>query len=73
MRTSRIHSCPCLRINRIRLEFKEYGKVQVGEVTMSVLIESDWNLKRIVADLRQKIHTVLIESDWNLKDLSAFY
>ena len=32
-------------INRIRLEFKEYGKVQVGEVTMSVLIESDWNLK----------------------------
>ena len=60
-------------INRIRLEFKEYGKVQVGEVTMSVLIESDWNLKRIVADLRQKIHTVLIESDWNLKDLSAFY
>ena len=33
-----------LSINRIRLEFKEYGKVQVGEVTM-VLIESDWNLK----------------------------
>ena len=34
---------------------------------MSVLIESDWNLKQRCKDLFQKSLDVLIESDWNLK------
>ena len=38
-----------------------------------VLIESDWNLKSIVTDLRQEVHTVLIESDWNLKLHNTLY
>ena len=35
--------------------------------THRVLIESDWNLKLYMGDLKEAITLVLIESDWNLK------
>ena len=34
---------------------------------VSVLIESDWNLKNIQTVQAQCVYEVLIESDWNLK------
>ena len=53
-------------INRIRLEFKGKTKITIARF-LSVLIESDWNLKD--ADSLRGIGAilVLIESDWNLK------
>ena len=59
-----------IRINRIRLEFKadSSGNRLLGT---SVLIESDWNLKKKSTPLMYDGNTVLIESDWNLK-LSGF-
>ena len=56
-----------VRINRIRLEFKVEGSDLMPLITPSVLIESDWNLKKMVASLRIIALSVLIESDWNLK------
>ena len=53
-------------INRIRLEFKDY----IGNDTkpcLSVLIESDWNLKHEQTHVHTAFPLVLIESDWNLK------
>ena len=38
-----------------------------------VLIESDWNLKRIDSSSILKSSSVLIESDWNLKPLNCFH
>ena len=37
----------------------------------NVLIESDWNLKRKVAQTMEEVASVLIESDWNLKDTTS--
>ena len=58
-----------IRINRIRLEFKadSSGNRLLGT---SVLIESDWNLKKKSTPLMYDGNTVLIESDWNLKSRS---
>ena len=40
----------------------------------SVLIESDWNLKRgKLTDVWLEEATVLIESDWNLKRISVLF
>ena len=36
---------------------------------LSVLIESDWNLKKLGAIACYGYNNVLIESDWNLKDI----
>ena len=53
-------------INRIRLEFKValYSSVPYK---LSVLIESDWNLKMNGVQILCMASHVLIESDWNLK------
>ena len=53
-------------INRIRLEFKDHSCDAI-RYFVKVLIESDWNLKKMVASLRIIALSVLIESDWNLK------
>ena len=37
----------------------------------TVLIESDWNLKKFKGILGKPADTVLIESDWNLKILQT--
>ena len=55
-----------LSINRIRLEFKVATNKSVANLA-TVLIESDWNLKRIERTINRASTTVLIESDWNLK------
>ena len=36
-------------------------------VPISVLIESDWNLKDVAPNGYYRVTLVLIESDWNLK------
>ena len=55
-----------MRINRIRLEFKDNTTGFLARNPM-VLIESDWNLKfRLCSRIFRKL-LVLIESDWNLK------
>ena len=59
------------RINRIRLEFKDYI-ARIYYHRHIVLIESDWNLKSKTIPLCTFSRYVLIESDWNLK-LSQFY
>ena len=38
---------------------------------LSVLIESDWNLKFLIIIMRRQLAGVLIESDWNLKEIDA--
>ena len=54
------------RINRIRLEFKDFLHRQ--ELLFHVvLIESDWNLKQAAQAIPVTAVAVLIESDWNLK------
>ena len=53
-------------INRIRLEFKECT-LPVSDKALSVLIESDWNLKVVEPPPTFVGIMVLIESDWNLK------
>ena len=58
------------RINRIRLEFKEYQASDIP-VIKSVLIESDWNLKEPTSSGMRSGGKVLIESDWNLKSTVA--
>ena len=55
-----------MRINRIRLEFKDV-RPDVRTWVVQVLIESDWNLKSVVTDGMVPVSVVLIESDWNLK------
>ena len=55
-----------MSINRIRLEFKGLSSACPAAV-MSVLIESDWNLKCKLIPKRIEGGVVLIESDWNLK------
>ena len=60
-----------LRINRIRLEFKDYNcSLRLLQIVPG-LIESDWNLKQ--QKNRRILRTIvgLIESDWNLKTASA--
>ena len=59
----------CGRINRIRLEFKVHIRIIRVCNPVSVLIESDWNLKPEAKWRKNKGHSVLIESDWNLKAL----
>ena len=55
-------------INRIRLEFKVITTENVVYSTQSVLIESDWNLKKNHGYYNSVLpEKVLIESDWNLK------
>ena len=55
-----------MRINRIRLEFKE--KLDSTNFKLiTVLIESDWNLKVALYVFKTLPACVLIESDWNLK------
>ncbi len=54
-------------INRIRLEFKALQKVHNRLLRVSVLIESDWNLKPYGYEKVSDEIGVLIESDWNLK------
>ena len=58
-------------INRIRLEFKDHSCDAI-RYFVKVLIESDWNLKKMVASLRIIALSVLIESDWNLKYIYGF-
>ena len=53
-------------INRIRLEFKAVYRI-LFRFRKPGLIESDWNLKKVIATKRQKQQSGLIESDWNLK------
>ena len=53
------------RINRIRLEFK-FHRVFTVDGHESVLIESDWNLNKMLPGLFRHLQAVLIESDWNL-------
>ena len=57
------HSCG---INRIRLEFK-VGSGVYNIIADIVLIESDWNLKKVAACQNYTVIKALIESDWNLK------
>ena len=38
-------------------------------IFLGVLIESDWNLKRMQDRSSHPVQAVLIESDWNLKSL----
>ena len=62
-----------LRINRIRLEFK-VNPWAVLSCHIVVLIESDWNLKKLNKTLASVAQKVLIESDWNLKEIKErFY
>ena len=61
-----------LRINRIRLEFKEKQKDWIRELN-KVLIESDWNLKLERRSTSTTMMPVLIESDWNLKYYFTFH
>ena len=42
-------------------------KAQIEAFPDKVLIESDWNLKKVIVDILLINLTVLIESDWNLK------
>ena len=56
-----------MSINRIRLEFKGYWIVTFW-FSITVLIESDWNLKMPCIQTLRPPALVLIESDWNLKD-----
>ena len=56
-------------INRIRLEFKVWTRWSTVRF-QCVLIESDWNLKKIMVARSFPEHPVLVESDWNLKMLS---
>ena len=56
-----------LRINRIRLEFKAVSVSAKSADAISVLIESDWNLKTFLNQYLIPALNVLIESDWNLK------
>ena len=53
-------------INRIRLEFKGQSRNDTSK-SLTVLIESDWNLKKETQLRNMKQTQVLIESDWNLK------
>ena len=53
-------------INRIRLEFK-VDRILHFKSFLTVLIESDWNLKYSERTKRFENSPVLIESDWNLK------
>ena len=53
-------------INRIRLEFKDYPNICYN-IIITVLIESDWNLKSDDLTMNVAFSSVLIESDWNLK------
>ena len=55
-------------INRIRLEFKD-DCLRTGIWVEFVLIESDWNLKRLGYCNANTLIAVLIESDWNLKKM----
>ena len=55
-----------IRINRIRLEFKDIP-ICIDIAICMVLIESDWNLKPFRRILTSTIASVLIKSDWNLK------
>ena len=56
-----------MRINRIRLEFKDRQSGEGICRVVCVLIESDWNLKLFPIARPQSFRVVLIESDWNLK------
>ena len=50
------------------MEFKGDTRVELT-LTMTVLIESDWNLKLSEPLTSSYWYTVLIESDWNLKEI----
>ena len=60
-----------MRINRIRLEFKEAPRTPHKPRADLVLIESDWNLKQNTVFFLRYCFQVLIESDWNLKILQG--
>ena len=48
-------------------------KAQIEAFPDKVLIESDWNLKKVIVDILLINLTVLIESDWNLKTTNSPY
>ena len=64
---------PRLCINRIRLEFKGRPGRQAMNCRIQVLIESDWNLKKVSLICLLAKSLVLIESDWNLKSLQKVH
>ena len=49
------------------MEFKGDDHFPIHSSYERVLIESDWNLKKIMFSISQVSVAVLIESDWNLK------
>ena len=65
-----VYQYPPFGINRIRLEFKGARPVIKSASAVTVLIESDWNLKQEGENAIQMALRVLIESDWNLKFLT---
>ena len=61
-----------LSINRNIVECKEYDVRRIGE-QIPVLIETLWNVKKIVIILKGGSKAVLIETLWNVKDLSSLF
>ena len=57
---------PLTDINRITVEFKN-GNSRTINYSISILIESQWNLKMLLKIFLMMLFFILIESQWNLK------